>query len=116
MLSGVIALVLLALLPLVSAVYPAATLTAALTVGMVRAAPRCPSMRAEFDGATKFARDTARNGRAEDKGCHRPAEGAECGDGGSVTPAGLVAAVPDSRAARIVAAAGADSLTVMRKP
>ena len=115
MLNWLIALVLLALLPLVPAVCAATALAAAVTVGMVRPAPRCPSMRAGFEVAAKFARDTARNGRAEDEGWHRHAEGAESWGGGSMTAAGPVAVVPDSRAARVVAAAGADSLTVMRK-
>jgi len=116
MLSWLIALLLVALFPLVPAVCPAAPLPAVVTVGVVRAAPRRPSMHAGFEVAAKFSRDTARNSLAEDEGCRGHAEGAECGDGGAVTAAGLAAAVPDSRAARGVAAAGADSLTVMRKP
>ena len=82
MLSWLIALVLLSLFPLVLAVCPAGTLPAVVTVGVVRAAPRRPSMRADSDVAIKCARDAARNGRAEDEEWHRHAEGAECGDGG----------------------------------
>ena len=111
MLSWLIALLLVALFPVVPAVCPAAPLPAVVTVGVVRAAPRRPSMRADSDVAIKCARDTARNGRTEDECCRGHAEGAECGDGGRAG-----SGVPESRAARGVAAAGADSLTVMRKP
>jgi hypothetical protein len=116
MLICLIALILLALLPVVVAVYPAAPLPAVVTAGMVVATPRCRSMRPDFDVATRFGGDTARNDLAEGEGRRRDAEGAGCGDGGSVMPARVAAAMPDLRAVRIAEAAGVDPLTVAQVP
>jgi len=116
MLNWLIALVLLALRPIVVAVYPAAPLPAVVTAGMVVATPRCRSMRADFDVATKFGGDTARDDLAEGEGLRRHTEGAGCGDGGSVTPARVAAVMPNLRAARIAGPGGVDSLTVTQMP
>ena len=116
MLNWLIALILLALLPIVFAVYPAAPLPAVVAAGMVAAVPSCRSMRVDFVVAARFARDTARNDRAEneDRGGHAARAGF-AGDG-SATLAGVAADVPDLRAVRIAGSAGVESLTVAEMP
>jgi hypothetical protein len=108
MLNWLLALVLLAPLPLVPAVCPAVPLPAVVTGGMVVVVPCCRSIRADFVVAARFARDTARNGRAEDEDGGGPAEGGGYGDGGPVTPAGVAAVMPDLRAVGIAEPAGVE--------
>jgi hypothetical protein len=95
MLNWLIVLILLVLLPIVPAVRAAAPLPAIVTAGIVVAAPRCRSMRADFDVATSFGRDTARNGRAEAEDRDRLAEGAGCAGGESAPRAGVVVIMSD---------------------
>lgn len=115
MLSWLIALILFAF-PLVPLVYPATLFPVVVTAGTIVTAPRCHSMRADFDVTTRFARDTARSDRAEGENRDRLAEGAGCGDGGSVTPAGVAMVVSDLWAAAIVEPTGVGSLTVAHVP
>ena len=113
MLSWLIALILFAL-PLVPLVYPATRFPVVVTAGTVMAAPRCHSMRADFDVATRFARDTARNDRAEGENRDRRAGGVGVADGGSVTPAEVATVVFGSQAMATAGPGSVDSLTVMR--
>ena len=95
MLNWLIALILLALLPLVPAVCPGGPLPAGVTAGMVVAVPPCRSVLADFDVATRFDRDTARNGRAENEDRGGRAEGAGCAGGESAPMAVVVVIMSD---------------------